>query len=1113
MSVHLIRIIAFYEMRTLLRSWFFRIFAGGAIMGLGIFNIALNVESSGAPWMYKALAASIPYANLIILNLGQAVVAVFLASEFLKQDRKNDTVEVIYARSMSNGQYILGKTLGILAVFLVLNIIILLMGIGFSFISNTTSQQFWAYLTYPMLISLPTLVFILGLAFFVMTLVKNQAVTFIVLTGYIALTVFYLNKKAFHLFDYIAYQVPMMYSSISGFARFDEILLHRSIYFLFGTGLIFFTVFKLQRLPQSPGQARLPLFLGMVMIVLGGLLTGRYLGMKQTDKAFRELAVTLNNRYTDFPRATVIRCDLNLRHSNSQIFVDAGLTIRNDQPGSLDTLIFSLNPGLLVETITSSGKELDFSREHHLLKIVPDSPMLQGDSCILKIQYNGSILENICFLDRYPRTFEENYHYEVFTLRKRFAFLQKNFVCLTSESLWYPVSGTTYAARNPMRDDPDFIRFSLQVTTQPGLTAVSQGEIMVQKEGLFVFRPEYPLPRISLVIGRYNQYNIQVDSVDYRLFVAPGHEYFSGVFAQLNDTLPALIRELKKGYEVSTGLTYPFNRLILLEVPVHFALETHVYAYASDAVQPEMLLCPEKGVLFDASDFRNRKFRLEKDMKANQEEASPEEIQARLFNQFVQNNFLAKAGQDYNYRDVVSWETFSLFPQYAGYFTRIDAPRWPVLNLAFETYLSERNRPAASIMMWYENLSQQEKVNLELSKASLDALLINQVETGNTDDQSVTLREITQAKGLYLFNMLRAKLGEREVDTLFTRLMADYPHAGIPFAEINNRFTRQFNISLEEEIRQWYYQDNLPGFLIRNIQNYKVMEGEATRFQVRLNLSNPENSEGMVTLNVELNDPNRQQGGFFQESFQVDFSRKIFIPARSSFDIGFVFNTEPARMTINTHISKNLPGNLLYNFSGFTETRNIQPLDKIVGIPFFDRVSGDQEIIVDNEDPGFSYKQTANQAYLKTLVNQRKEDRYKYSAIWAWNPPREWKAALRSEFNGYYVHSAHYTRGGNGERSATWKAALSQQASYDVYFYLQKIDVGWRRSNKASDYNFLVYHDQGVDKVNRSGEEAESGWNYLGTFTISSDTARVELTNNTVGDMIFADAVKWVLNK
>ena len=158
--------VAKFEMRTLLRGWFFRIFAGLMVLGIGIFSLAVNLENSGAPWMYRALPASVPYANLIILNLGQAIVAIFLASEFLKQDKKNDTVEVIYARSMTNSEYILGKSFGVLLVFFVLNIIILALGVGFSFVSNDGGLSILTYFYYPFLISLPTLVFILGLSFF-----------------------------------------------------------------------------------------------------------------------------------------------------------------------------------------------------------------------------------------------------------------------------------------------------------------------------------------------------------------------------------------------------------------------------------------------------------------------------------------------------------------------------------------------------------------------------------------------------------------------------------------------------------------------------------------------------------------------------------------------------------------------------------------------------------------------------------------------------------------------------------------------------------------------------------------------------------------------------------
>jgi len=213
-SFYTIWTVSKFEMRTLLRGWFFRIFAALLILGIGIFNIAAFVEASGAPWLYRALPSSIPYANLIILNLGQAIVAVFLASEFLKQDKKNDTNEVIYARSMTNAEYILGKTLGILLVFFILNLIILSLGVGFSFLSSDSSRHILAYFYYPFLISLPTLVFILGLSFFLMVTIKNQAITFILLLGYIALTIFYLNFKFFHLADFIAYNVPMIHSTI-----------------------------------------------------------------------------------------------------------------------------------------------------------------------------------------------------------------------------------------------------------------------------------------------------------------------------------------------------------------------------------------------------------------------------------------------------------------------------------------------------------------------------------------------------------------------------------------------------------------------------------------------------------------------------------------------------------------------------------------------------------------------------------------------------------------------------------------------------------------------------------------------------------------------------------
>jgi hypothetical protein len=280
---------------------------------------------------------------------------------------------------------------------------------------------------------------------------------------------------------------------------------------------------------------------------------------------------------------------------------------------------------------------------------------------------------------------------------------------------------------------------------------------------------------------------------------------------------------------------------------------------------------------------------------------------------------------------------------------------------------------------------------------------------------------------------------------------------------------------------------------------------------VRFQISNPEEADGIITLSVEFNDPNRQRE-FWDNNFQVDFSRKIFMPAKSSFEIGYAFNTEPARMSITTNISQNLPNSIIYSFSGFTETRHVAVLDSVHPITFFDKISAPNEIIADNEGPSFSYRQALSQAYLKSLIQKNKTDRYKYTSIW-WNPPREWRAVLRSEFYGNYIRSAYYTRGGTGERNATWKVVLPEAGSYDVYYHIDHVNTGWRRNNRSPNYNLTIYHDQGADKVDHSTENTEPGWNYIGTFYISSDTGRVDLSNKSNGEIVFADAVKWVLNK
>lgn len=106
------------------------------------------------------------------------------------------------------------------------------MALIFNLITSGMAVDWGAYLLYFFLISIPTLVFIIGLSIFLMLVLKNQALTFIILLGYIGLTLFYISDKFYYLFDYMAYSLPLVKSTIVGFTNWETVLNHRAIYFL-----------------------------------------------------------------------------------------------------------------------------------------------------------------------------------------------------------------------------------------------------------------------------------------------------------------------------------------------------------------------------------------------------------------------------------------------------------------------------------------------------------------------------------------------------------------------------------------------------------------------------------------------------------------------------------------------------------------------------------------------------------------------------------------------------------------------------------------------------------------------------------------------------------------
>jgi len=209
-SLKNINSVSVYERKILMRSWFFRILSILSFVLLFLMNIIMFTSPRSASWANRAVAANLPYINVILINVVQAIITIFLASDFLKRDKKLDTTETIYTRPITNGEYVTGKALGIFSIYLGMVFIVLFITFIFNSVNDDTPVVWQAYLLYPLLISIPTIVFILGLSFMAMILIKNQPLTFIILLGYIGLSLFFLKDKLFGLWDYMAFNLPLI---------------------------------------------------------------------------------------------------------------------------------------------------------------------------------------------------------------------------------------------------------------------------------------------------------------------------------------------------------------------------------------------------------------------------------------------------------------------------------------------------------------------------------------------------------------------------------------------------------------------------------------------------------------------------------------------------------------------------------------------------------------------------------------------------------------------------------------------------------------------------------------------------------------------------------------
>ncbi|HUX56038.1 MAG TPA: hypothetical protein VMV77_03630 [Bacteroidales bacterium] len=1147
--IHNIRTVAQYEAKTLRRSWFFRLFSLGALLIFTFMNLGLFSPIGDESWELVSIPSSVPLINLYLLNIAQAIVVIFLAADFLKRDKKLDTNEVLYTRSMSNFEYVIGKTWGILRLFLGLNIVILAIGLLMNIISKSMLIDIMSYISFLLIISVPTIVFSLGLAFVMMSVIRNQAITFLILLGIAALNMFYLWFRMGSIFDYMAFGVPVFKSGVIGFDNLSFIINQRLLYFFLGLALVLATVLLFKRLPQSLLHRNLTIAFLILFLAGAGFCGYKTYSVYSTGVNDKNLVIETNKKFENRNFASITDASIDFIHEGESFEASADIKIINDNKEPLDRYLFSLNPSLNVLKITSAGRELNYTKTNHIIEIDPGRVLNPGQSDSIYFSYEGTINESFCYPNYSDNIKENPYRIAMLNVNKRQAFLEDNYVLLTPETHWYPVSALNYYPSNPARIKIDFTRYKLRVKKEDNLTPVSQGKKILNNE-YYNFTPESPLTGLTLAIGNYLSDTLKVDSVNYITHYFAGHDYYKKDLSELKDTLSNLVSGIMRELETNFSVKYPFKTLSLVEVPVQFYSFPKKSTQTRAEVQPSIVLLPEKLSTLRNAGFGKQFTRQKKRMARNNQVITDKELQVRLFNTFIRNTFIS--GENFRFvNGVPSNEPtrYRLGPSFYFFKNNFYSSEYPVINAVFEAHLQQLPQvgPPGGFRAFFGSLSDNDKANLILKENSFKDLLLK-------NPLGDTVRTVLSVKGDWLFNLLRSKAGIEEFKTWFSKYIEDHNFQKVDIIKFNEDIRDKFGFDFYPYLQNWFNGKDQPGFLFKDLKVSEIIVGDRSRYQVTFIASNPEPVAGLFNISFRTGGPGGQQtrmafqqraggggGGNFSVSMQgrgmeaEDISKIVFIGPEESKKIGIVLDAQPRAMMINTLFAKNIPGEITMPVNDIIKTKgSTKEFSGEETLSSLQKFSDPSEIIVDNEDTGFVSSKENTESPLKKLLKIKNKDGSSYTQLSLMYIPEFWQPVVQSSYYGKYIRSSIYTRGGTGDKKITWATIINEPGYYDIYCYIGKVANRMMVMGRAGgggpggpgapgrpggdqqgdspykDMHYKIYHDEGVEDITLDYENADGGWNILGRYYLSPDTAKVVLTNQSQGKIVIGDAVKWV---
>lgn len=1087
-SIRYILTIAANERTMLYRTPKFWVLAaiGGFFTTMALLGTTIAAIVEGNPEGEFLLEGTDAWIALYFFSYVQTIIIIFVAGDFRKAEQQVYLDQVMLSRPMTTANWVIGKYLGVVSAMVVLNTVFLVLsaiGRVFKMIFLGVGMNLLPAVQYFCIATLPSILFMTALVFFLISLLRVQALAIVIPIGYISLILFQVQHRYEGLLDYGCFFAPLFHSDLVGFGDIRMLLWQRIFYVLLAFALLCGTIILYPRLRQSIRSQRITQA-GTVLFLAGAITVGVSIWRDHTSAIqTRRTDLVHQAQWIDHPVVQVRHYDfdITLRDDARPLQVTTRMAVYNPHPQPLDTLVFGLNGALAVDLVRRTGGDGLRVRQAHQLLVVDlqDHPLLPGAVDTLTLSYAGNIDAAGFMIDRLPddKGLIQKSGDGPWIKGNMSAWLDADLAVLPAQCGWYPIPGAVGGYPFDRPRPADFATAEIRIHTLRDVQVVTQGirheTVISENQWHTTFEVSTPVPAFSLNIGPYTRLARRFARTEVELLFFKEHLVNYDVFSDVADTCYQVVDRLFELYKEVTGTPYPYPRLSFVEVPLQMQVYTTTQGVDNVLLQPGVIMIDE--VKLAGRRFEKAIDRAKQDARRNGRDDTAWRLKRDVFIRTV----LGVLIPDQDYIDG------SLYTPIRNYYHfRMDLAH-PVLSRALELQFHEAIERLTHDTFfpdrWNATLSSNDHMRFNDSERAirrrygteidsvLNVLRQTPLMAMRPRGDGAQYRAAIDFKAPPVLNMLQDLVGEEAYGSALEYLRTNRLYGRVTLEDFLDVVQAYSVIDITPFSDQWFRKATFPGYRIIRADVEKWDTGKMRiAYQVKVRVRNGEEGDGFVRVVVSTRHDR--------------IRRPMALNSYEEKEMHIVTADVPENVQVVPFFSRNR-GRIMKPVTMERRLRRGTPSDTIFTV----KSSRDSlDFVVDDQDEGFFIPQTAEARYLRPPMTQH-----------------SWRQLNQTEAYGRYIFGFRYKWAAGGEFPVRWETGVPRTGYYDLSLHMPNRDHMRRR------YELTIQAADGMHKVTIRPHGKNRVWWPLGRFRFSrEEPATVELSDKGEG-YILADAIRW----